>query len=208
MVKAKSGKPPLKHRKNKSAVEAVEPAPSGTPNVGPILKRMRMQRGFTVREVAEKSGLSPSFLSAVERGASDISLGRLSRLAAFYDHDIGSLLGYSMGLGKPRFVDKSDRVIMNRGKGVRYELVRLAALNLELQRMTFEPRSGFRDELAHEGVDIILCVEGQLVLSVDGVDYPMAAGDCATYAASFRHKTRNDSTQRATAVAFTTGRMA
>jgi transcriptional regulator with XRE-family HTH domain len=206
MVRAKSGRPAFVHRK-KSAVEPTEPPPSGTPNIGQILKRMRAQRGLTVREVAEKSDLSPSFLSAVERGTSDISLGRLSRLAAFYEHDIGSLLGYSTRLGKPRFVDKMDRVIMNRGKGVRYELLRLAGFNLELQRVSFEPRSGFRDELVHEGVDILLVVEGQLVLSVDGVDYPMATGDCATYAAGFRHKIRNDSTQHATAVAFTTGRM-
>jgi transcriptional regulator with XRE-family HTH domain len=189
----------------KSAPEA--PLPSTMPNVGQVLKRMRMQRGFTVRDVAAASDLSPSFLSAVERGASDISLGRLSRIAQFFEHDIGSLLGYSTRLGQPKFVDKMDRVQIDRGKGVEYELLRLTGLNLELQRIVLEPKSSFREELVHEGVDIVLVIEGQIVLSVDGIDYPMMVGECATYGAAFRHRIRNDTNRRASAVAFTTGRM-
>jgi transcriptional regulator with XRE-family HTH domain len=196
-----------KRPKRRVVVEAEEAPPSGMPRVGEILKRMRSQRGFTVREVAEASGLSPSFLSAVERGASDISLGRLTRLAGFFDHDIGSLLGFTARVGQPKFVDKMDRVRIDRGRGVSYELLRLAGMTLELQRIVFDPKSGFRDELVHEGVDIILVVEGQIALSVDGRDYTMATGDCATFAASFRHKLRNDSGRRAIVVSVTTGRM-
>jgi len=208
MASKKTARPPAKREKPREEVlEPQDLMPAGMPNVGAILKRMRAQRGFTVREVAEASDLSPSFLSAVERGASDISLGRLSRLAAFFEHDIGSLLGYSARLGQPKFVDKMDRVRIDRGNGVMYELLRLSGIALELQRMVFEPRSGFRDELVHEGVDIVLVIDGTVTLTVDGIDYPMVAGDCATHAASFRHKIRNDTTRRATVVAITTGRM-
>lgn len=207
MVKKKTAAPVRAQKKQRVEAEPDERPQTGVPNVGQILKRMRIQRGFTVREVAEASDLSSSFLSAVERGASDISLGRLSRLAQFFEHDIGSLLGYSTRLGEPRFVDKLDRVQINRGKGVEYELLRLAGLNLELQRVVLEPRSGFRDELIHEGVDIILVTEGRIVLSVNSNDYPMVAGECAMFGAGFSHKLRNDSGRRATVVALTTGRM-
>jgi hypothetical protein len=51
--------------------------------------------------------------------------------------------------------------VRNRGRGIRYELLRLPGLNLELCVMTFEPRTAMRDELTHEGVDTLYVVSGR-----------------------------------------------
>ncbi|MDB5042991.1 MAG: transcriptional regulator [Candidatus Eremiobacteraeota bacterium] len=187
--------------------EEGEPAFRGAPDIGQILKRMRTQRKLSIRDVADGSGLSASFLSAVERGESDVSIGRLARIAEFFDQDLGSMLGYSTRLSRPAFVTKSDRVTLNRGRGIRYELLRLPGLSLELAAISFDPRSAFRDELAHEGVDTIFVTSGEIVLRVNDVDYPMRAGDCAVYSAGFTHTMRNDTTRPATAVGLTTARM-
>src|SRR5579883_1658123 len=77
---------------DEQAVAAHEP---GVPDVGEILRRLRKRRGLSLRQVADLSGLSVSFLRAVERGESDISLGRLARVARIFGHDVGSFLGYS-----------------------------------------------------------------------------------------------------------------
>jgi transcriptional regulator with XRE-family HTH domain len=187
--------------------EEGEPAFRGAPDIGQILKRMRTQRKLSIRDVADGSGLSASFLSAVERGESDVSIGRLARIAEFFDQDLGSMLGYSTRLSRPAFVTKSDRVTLNRGRGIRYELLRLPGLSLELAAISFDPRSAFRDELAHEGVDTIFVTSGEIVLRVNDVDYPMRAGDCAVYSAGFTHTMRNDTARPATAVGLTTARM-
>ncbi|MDB5092702.1 MAG: transcriptional regulator [Candidatus Eremiobacteraeota bacterium] len=187
--------------------EEGEPAFRGAPDIGQILKRMRTQRKLSIRDVADGSGLSASFLSAVERGESDVSIGRLARIAEFFDQDLGSMLGYSTRLARPAFVTKSDRVTFNRGRGIRYELLRLPGLSLELASISFDPRSAFRDELAHEGVDTIFVTSGEIVLRVNDVDYPMRAGDCAVYSAGFTHTMRNDTARPATAVGLTTARM-
>jgi transcriptional regulator with XRE-family HTH domain len=187
--------------------EEGEPAFRGAPDIGRILKRMRTQRKLSIRDVADGSGLSASFLSAVERGESDVSIGRLARIAEFFDQDLGSMLGYSTRLARPAFVTKSDRVTLNRGRGIRYELLRLPGLSLELASISFDPRSAFRDELAHEGVDTIFVTSGEIVLRVNDVDYPMRAGDCAVYSAGFTHTMRNDTARPATAVGLTTARM-
>ena len=50
---------------------------AATPRVGEVIRRLRQQRGFLLRDLAERSGLSQSFLGAVERGQSDIAVGRL-----------------------------------------------------------------------------------------------------------------------------------
>lgn len=187
--------------------EEGEPAYRGAPDIGQILKRMRTQRKLSIRDVAEGSGLSASFLSAVERGESDVSIGRLARIAEFFDQDLGSMLGYSTRLARPTFVRKSDRVMLNRGRGIRYELLRLPGLNLEFATISFDPRSAFRDELTHEGVDTLYVTSGEIVLRVNEVDYPMRAGECAVYSAGYAHTIRNDSARPATAVGLTTARM-
>ena len=187
--------------------EQGEPAFRGAPNVSEILKRMRLSRNLSIRDVAEGSGLSASFLSAVERGESDVSIGRLARIAEFFDQDLGSMLGYSTRLSRPSFVGKSDRVLMNRGRGIRYELLRLPGLNLELVVMSFEPRSAFRDELSHEGIDTLYVTAGEVVLRVNETDFPMRAGECAVFSAGFAHTVRNDSPRIATALGVTTAHM-
>ena len=50
-------------------------------NVGAIIRRLRRQRGLSLEELAQASGVSASFLSAVEREVSDIAVGRLAKVA-------------------------------------------------------------------------------------------------------------------------------
>jgi len=176
----------------------------GPGNVGQILKRLRVQRGMSLREVAEAVDLSPSFLSAVERGTSDIALGRLARLAEYFGHDIGSLLGYSARRGRVQLVRSQDRVTVDRGVGIRYEVLRIPETALEMILVEMQPRTHFREELTHEGVDILYVSRGTITAVVDGVDYAVRTGECAVWSAAYRHLLRNDGAEPATGVAMVT----
>jgi helix-turn-helix protein len=48
------------------------------------LKNLRRARGRSLQAVAEAGAVSPSFLSPLERGHSDVSLGRFARLEEFH----------------------------------------------------------------------------------------------------------------------------
>ena len=50
-------------------------------HLGRTLRRLRAARGLRLADLASESGLSASFLSQVEQGRSDISVGRLMRIA-------------------------------------------------------------------------------------------------------------------------------
>jgi transcriptional regulator with XRE-family HTH domain len=50
-------------------------------HLGRTLRDLRKRRGLRLADLAEESGLSASFLSQVEGGRSDISVGRLMRIA-------------------------------------------------------------------------------------------------------------------------------
>lgn len=183
------------------------PADASVPDVGRILQRLREQRGVTVRELAEKSDLSESFIRAVERGESDISLGRVARLARFFEYDLGSFLGFTSKLSHPKFVGKEGRAAINRGRGVTYEALHLPGIDLDLVLVELAPQSKFKNELSHEGIDVVYVTQGEIVLVVDGIDYPMKEKECCVFSAGYRHRVRNDSRKPATIISITTGRM-
>lgn len=56
------------------------------------IRTCRKQRDMTLAQVAEKTGLSVSFLSDLERGRTDPSLSTLKRLAACYSMPVAYLL--------------------------------------------------------------------------------------------------------------------
>lgn len=183
------------------------PADGSVPDVGRILQRLREQRNVSVRELAEKSGLSESFIRAVERGESDISLGRLARLAGFFEYDLGSFLGFTSRLSRPNFVGSEKRAVINRGRGVKYEALHLPGIDVDLVTVELAPRSKFKNEISHEGIDVVYVTRGDVILAVDGVDYPMREKECCVFSAAYRHGIRNDSARPAAIISITTGRM-
>ncbi len=177
------------------------------PNVGAILKRLRTRRRLSLEDVARESGLSQSFLSALERGKTDVSLGRLSKLARVFEHDVSSFLGFTARYSHPYRTGGADRLQVLRGKGVRYEAIRIPGIDLEIDLMDFEPGAGFDEELSHEGLDIVLVVSNDVVLSVAGEDHALSAGDCVVYSAGYKHRLHNEGRRPARAIGLTTGRM-
>jgi transcriptional regulator with XRE-family HTH domain len=171
--------------------------------VGEVIRKLRTQRGFTIRQVAEAANLSSSFLSAVERGKSDIAVGRLAQVARVFGHDIASLLGYSLRQTEPRVL-RPERVDMTRGKGVEFTALRIPGTNLELMIATLAPHSSFDDVVTHAGLDVLFVADGALVLVVDSVDYPLSTGECAVWPSSHRHTVRNDSDLPARAIGMAT----
>jgi transcriptional regulator with XRE-family HTH domain len=181
----------------KSRVKKKPSAP--VPDIGRILKHLRAQRNVSIREVAEKSGLSATFVRAVERGDSDISLGRLARLAQFFDRDLGAFLGFSLRLSRPNVVGKESREHNFRGRGIDYESIHLPGIDVDLVLVEMAPRHRFRDELLHEGIDVLYVSAGEVVLELDHVEYALKAGDCVMYSAAYPHLLRNDSSKPASA---------
>jgi transcriptional regulator with XRE-family HTH domain len=200
-------KPPRAGRAKRSAAPEKRPTGGSLPDVGKIVQRLREQRNVTVRELAEQSDLSESFIRAVERGESDISLGRVARLAKFFEYDLGSFLGFTSQLSRPNFVGKEARASINRGRGVKYEALHLPGIDLDLVMVDFAAHSKFKSEMSHEGIDVLYVVRGEIVLLVDGAEYAMGERDCCVFSAAYRHGVRNDSARPASIISITTGRM-
>lgn len=68
--------------------------------LGRRARAQRLSRGWTLREVAERSGVSPRFLVQLEAGEGNISVRRLADVAQALDTSPGALLSRS-GDGTP-----------------------------------------------------------------------------------------------------------
>lgn len=169
----------------------------GFPHPGDVLKRLRTQRGWSLGEVAEASGLSTSFLSSLERGASDIALGRLAKLAAVFGHDIGSFLGFSARQAQPYFLGEHERITMDRGAGINYQVFRLPGTGLEAVLVDLEPHAAFSSELKHEGVDITIVTMGTVTATYNHLDYVLNTGECVMWSAGYSHSFANRTDEKA-----------
>lgn len=179
----------------------------GLPDVGAILKRLRQGRGLSLKEVADATGVSPSFLSQVERGVSDIALVRLARLASFFGHDVGSLLGYTTRGANLHFVDEGDHLRIERGRGITYDVWRVPGAELQLALAVLEPGTGFDEAMTHEGVDVLLVLKGEIVATVGDTDTVVKAGQCVLWSAAYSHRIRNDGKVSAMVVGVITDRI-
>src|SRR5579871_1196004 len=82
------------------------PSP-GSPSVGPALRALRIARNLTIAEVAKATQISASFLSLVENGKSDITIGRVTRLVQFYGVSLTDLLPAAPG-SDPDIIRKGE----------------------------------------------------------------------------------------------------
>ena len=60
---------------------------------GPLLRRIRKERRFTIEMVCELAGISTSTLSQLEQGGRNLSMRNLYHLMRIYNVDANTLLG-------------------------------------------------------------------------------------------------------------------
>ena len=83
------------HTKDPDRPRGASPPAWSADHLGQRLRELRTERGLRLADVARKSRLSISFISHVEQGQSDISVGRLMRIAHALDVRLPDLVDLS-----------------------------------------------------------------------------------------------------------------
>jgi transcriptional regulator with XRE-family HTH domain len=166
--------------------------------IGPRVRALRDNMGLSLRDLAERCGVSATTLSQVERGETSPTLQVAARIAQGLDLRLSQLLRLDEG-GSVTVVRRDER--RSGGSPERGHLVEILTPPLpgqrsELTRHELEPgaRTGNPgDPPMHEpGTREIALVErGRIVLCCDGVDHPLEQGDCVTFDADLPHHFEN-----------------
>ncbi len=170
--------------------------------LGERLRRLRSERGLSLRELADQSGLTASFISQVERGRASPSIASLARLAEVFEVNVAHFFEPAPRTG--RFVARDQRrTIRLRGLGEVDEYVtadpsgrlQVAISTFEVDGMTAEA------PFVHESdEECVLVLEGRLEVTVGEDSYLLEPGDAVTYSPQVPHVARNTGSGPAKAI--------
>ena len=166
--------------------------------IGPRIKALRDAGGLSLRDLAERSGVSAPMLSQVERGETSPTLAVAAKIAAGLDLTLSQLLRLDEG-GSVSIVRAADR---RRGgakqRGHAFEVLTppLPGLRAELSRHVLAPGAqtgGPGDAPMHEpgSREITLVEAGPVTLVIDGERHDLATGDTVTFDADLSHHFEN-----------------
>jgi transcriptional regulator with XRE-family HTH domain len=164
--------------------------------LGPRVKALREAMDLSLRDLADRSGVSAPMLSQVERGETSPTLQVAARIAAGLDLRLSQLLRLDEG-GTVTVVRAGEGRTGGR-KGHRYEVLTpaLPGQRAELSRHTLEPGAstgGPGDPPMHEpGSRETAVVEaGEVALVCDGERHVLREGDAVTFDADLPHHFEN-----------------
>ncbi len=165
--------------------------------LGDTLRALRQSRDLSLADVARETQISASFLSLVENGKSDMSLGRLTRLMQFYEISFSDLLPPPKG-ADPDVVRRDERqVVHSRTEGIDiYLLTPDTNRGMMTMLLEFAPGSARNEHGIHKGEEFVHVLQGELLLELAGSVHHLKAGDSAYYAGDRPHLMSNASSQR------------
>jgi transcriptional regulator with XRE-family HTH domain len=166
--------------------------------LGTRLRELRTARRLSLAEVGAHTEISPSFLSLVELGKSDITIGRLTRLAEFYRVSFGDLIGAGETADAEVVRRHERRLIHSPAEGIDVYLLSSEAKRTMMPMIVeFEPSAELAEYGRHEGEEFVHVLEGSLVLVIEGAEPRMLEeGDSAYYSAERPHLFRNASAKK------------
>jgi quercetin dioxygenase-like cupin family protein len=169
--------------------------PSQQEFLGAQLRALRGARRLSLGDVARETGISASFLSLVENGRSDITIGRLTRLVDYYGISITDLLP-SAETPDPDVVRAGEtRQLRSPEEGTTMYLLSSGTNRTMLPMLLeLEPGSRLAESGHHAGEEFVHVLDGTLLLEVDTAEpQELRAGDSAYYRADRPHRFQNAS---------------
>jgi transcriptional regulator with XRE-family HTH domain len=173
--------------------------------IGPRVHALRDAMGLSLRDLAERTGVSAPMLSQVERGETSPTLQVAARIAAGLELRLSQLLRLDEGETVTVVRARDRRQGPARVKGHRYEVLTppLPGQRAELSRHVLAPGAstgGPGDPPMHEAGsrETALVEAGRVVLHCDGAAHELATGDCVTFDADLPHHFENPGTEEAT----------
>ena len=156
--------------------------------LGAGLRHARKVRGLSLAQVAAATGISRSLLSLIETGRSDITIGRLNRLAQLYDIRLADLVP-DPHHPDPVVVRADDRQGFHyTAEGIDVEiLVPEGPHFLQALHATFAPRAAMTDYVPQLTEQIVHVLQGHIRTEfADGRELELRGGDTATFVSGER----------------------
>ncbi|MBO8150763.1 helix-turn-helix transcriptional regulator (plasmid) [Rhodococcus sp. ZPP] len=163
-----------------------------------LLRTVRTQRGLTLDAVAEKTGLTKSYLSKIERGRSVPSIAVALKISQALGVDV-SLLFSDPTADNRVAVSRAGDVTENSGLG--YRAIAAGLVGKVMSPFLLRPEFDFKGEFHdHPGQELVFVHAGAIDLDLDGRTERLGVGDATYFDASIPHRIKSVGNDRAEVV--------
>lgn len=166
-------------------------------SLGQKIGRLRQERGLTLQEVSDGSGLTPSFLSRLERDKVNISVANLRKLALFFNVQMTHFFEGEDNQQAGQVVHRADRVKLSLDDAA-VQVYSLLPPNsdMEARLMEAQPGSG-QQGFSGRGSQMVYLLQGQLHYHLGEEDYILNEGDTLFYCDDLPYQWTNVGQDRA-----------
>lgn len=160
-------------------------------SLGALIRQERQRRGLTLVQICERAQISPAFLSLVERGKANPSLGSLVGIADALGLPVSTFL--QVGLGADAVTRSEGRVQFSiGGSGLRYERLSTVFPGQQIDAVMIHVPPEYRAEtISHTGEEWIYVVAGQLHQTIAGTTIVLGPGDTCHFRGDNPHSYAN-----------------
>jgi transcriptional regulator with XRE-family HTH domain len=161
--------------------------------IGARVRNYRMQKGMTLQQLSEASGVSQSMLSMVERGKTSASIGTLMAIADALGGRMSDLLVTEEPAPSREVIRLAEQPIYKTDQGVTWRVVRQdRQRGVEIAINEYRAGTGStRSPHHHTGYEYGLILEGKLTVELEGTTHLLRRGDTIAYNSSAAHKIWN-----------------
>lgn len=155
---------------------------------GERLRRLRLKAHKTLKDVSEATGLSISFISALERGGSGASVASLRLLADTYGTNMRELFGADLDQSTP-LVRQAERPVMRWDNNVQFEEMSAGEKAMDPSYIKVPPGAGSEGFYSHSGEEFVYVISGTLHVELkDQEVYSVGPGDTLYFPSTVPHR--------------------
>lgn len=189
--------------------QATESGPDGlqqiVSSIGPKLRELRKQRGLSLQQLAERSDVSAAAIHKIERNGMVPTITTLLKLAGALNRPVSYFVDEGPADARPvAYTTATQR----RTLYTSHQGIDLAAISGPYGRFflagavaTIDPHASSGDKpMEHPGEELVLVLEGDFEVEVDGVPFRLAEGDALHWRTDRPHSWRNSTSAPARAV--------
>jgi transcriptional regulator with XRE-family HTH domain len=162
-------------------------------NVGRALRALRLERGLSIRALAEKSGLAVNTLSLIQNQKTSPSVATLQQLAAALEIPITAFFKNDSPKCRISYIKAHERIGAAFAHGMLEDLgAGLSDRTVEPFVVTIKPNanSGVQP-IVHTGHEFVFCLEGRFAYTIEDNTYLLEPGDSLLFESHLPHSWHN-----------------
>jgi transcriptional regulator with XRE-family HTH domain len=172
--------------------------------IGPRVRKLRRERGFSLQQLATRAGLSAAAIHKIESNGMTPTITTLLKLAAALNRSVSYFIDEGESPRPVELVKREERPpVFTSKQGLRLQNIsgRYGPFFLAGAEAEIEPRASSGDEpMEHPGEELVLVTKGALEFTIEEQTYRLRSGDSIHFRTNRPHAWRNPTASASRAI--------